>query len=133
VRSAPTLQSGDAPVARRIGPVTITDIVRFAGAGGDFNPLHHDEAAGRAAGFDSVIAMGQFTAGLVAGLLTDWVGIENVRELEVRFKAPVKVGDVVELSARITEITDGIAAIELTAEVDGAAVLTGSARSAVAS
>ena len=133
MRSAPALRSGESPLPRRIGPVAITDIIRFAGAGGDFNPLHHDEATARAAGFDSVIAMGQFTVGLVAGFLTDWVGIENVRELEVRFKAPVRVGDVVEVSARVTETADGIAAIELTAEVAGIPVLTGNARAVVAS
>ncbi len=115
MRAAPALSPGDAAAPRRFGPVTATDIVRFAGAGGDFNPLHHDEAAARSAGFDSIIAMGQFTAGLLAGLLTDWVGIENLREFEVRFVAPVRVGDALELSATVAGVGDDGARIELEA------------------
>ena len=43
--------------------VTLTDVVRYAGASGDFNPLHHDEAAARAAGMDGAFAHGMFSAG----------------------------------------------------------------------
>ena len=128
MRAAPTLQSGDSPVSRQVGPITATDIVRFAGAGGDFNPLHHDEAAARAAGFDSIIAMGQFSAGLIAGLLSDWVGIENVRALEVRFVAPVYVGDLVELSAEVTEVRRSEADVSLTAIVGTKQVVTATAK-----
>ena len=128
MRAAPTLQSGDSPVIRQVGPITATDIVRFAGAGGDFNPLHHDEAAARAAGFDSIIAMGQFSAGLIAGLLSDWVGIENVRALEVRFVAPVYVGDLVELSAEVTEVRRSEADVSLTAIVGTKQVVTATAK-----
>jgi acyl dehydratase len=53
------------PSPRTFGPVSQTDIVRFAGAGGDFNPLHHDREFAGAAGFERPIAMGQFTAGLL--------------------------------------------------------------------
>ncbi|RFA10493.1 acyl dehydratase [Subtercola boreus] len=116
-----------APDARRIGPVTRTDIVRFAGAGGDFNPLHHDPDAARAAGFDDVIAMGQFQAGLLAGYLTDWVGVENLRRLEVRFRAPVRLGDVLELSATVGEAADGLTAVSLVASVGGVVVVSAEA------
>jgi acyl dehydratase len=53
------------PSPHTFGPVSQTDIVRFAGAGGDFNPLHHDREFAGAAGFERPIAMGQFTAGLL--------------------------------------------------------------------
>jgi 3-hydroxybutyryl-CoA dehydratase len=128
MRAAPSLQPGDSPVPRRVGPITATDIVRFAGAGGDFNPLHHDEAAARAAGFDSIIAMGQFSAGLIAGLLSDWVGIENVRALEVRFVAPVVVGDLVELSAEVIEVRGTEADVSLAAIVGTKQVVTATAK-----
>ncbi|HEX3678396.1 MAG TPA: MaoC/PaaZ C-terminal domain-containing protein [Galbitalea sp.] len=128
MRAAPSLQPGDSPRPRTIGPITTTDIVRFAGAGGDFNPLHHDEAAAYAAGFETVIAMGQFSAGLLAGLLTDWVGIENVRALEVRFVAPVYVGDVLELLAEVTAVGNGEAQISLTAKSGDKDVTTATAR-----
>jgi acyl dehydratase len=128
MRAAPSLQPGDSPVPRQVGPITATDIVRFAGAGGDFNPLHHDETAARAAGFDSIIAMGQFSAGLIAGLLSDWVGIENVRALEVRFVAPVGVGDLVELSAEVTEVRGTEADVSLVAIVGTKQVVTATAK-----
>ena len=84
----------------RVGPLTRTDIVRFAGAGGDFNPLHHDEEYARAAGFPGVFAMGQFQAGLLSRLAAEWLGAENVRTYKVRFKAKVWPGDVLLLRGR---------------------------------
>ena len=91
---------GELP-ARGIGPITATDIIRFAGAGGDFNPLHHDPLAAKEAGFDSVIAMGQMQAGMLASWVSDQFGIEHVREFSVRFTAPVRVGDRLELTGRV--------------------------------
>ncbi|MCW2758694.1 MAG: MaoC protein dehydratase [Nocardioidaceae bacterium] len=115
------------PAPRTFGPVTQTDIVRFAGAGGDFNPLHHDPARARAAGFDAPIAMGQLTAGLLAAWLTDWCGVANLRRFEVRFTAPLTIGDTVTLSGTVTSVADGVAQLDLLAAgVDGPLV-TGTA------
>jgi 3-hydroxybutyryl-CoA dehydratase len=124
--------TGTRPATREIGPLTQTDIVRFAGAGGDFNPLHHDPAAASAAGFDGPIAMGQLTAGLLAAWLTDWCGVEHLRELSVRFTAPVRIGDTVLLSGEVGGIEPqsdgtGLAAMTLAATCSGAPVVTGSA------
>jgi acyl dehydratase len=128
---------GDRPPARSVGPVSQTDIVRFAGAGGDFNPLHHDPAFAAAAGFKQPIAMGQLTAGLLASWLTDWCGVENLREYEVRFTAPLLIGDVVELSGAVAGLetaADGtaLATLELSATRTGATLVTGRAVVAVA-
>jgi acyl dehydratase len=123
----------DAPRIRTIGPVTQTDIVRFAGAGGDFNPLHHDPAAAAAAGFSGVIAMGQFQAGALAGLLSDWVGVEHVLSFSVRFVSPVSLGDTLELSANAVGIENGVASIDLLGEVGDRAVITGRASAVVSS
>jgi acyl dehydratase len=87
----------------RVGPLTRTDIVRFAGAGGDFNPLHHDEEYARAAGFPTVFAMGQMQAGMLSRLATDWLGLANVRAYKVRFRAKVWPGDVLILRGREVE------------------------------
>ena len=126
---------GDRPTPRTFGPVTQTEIVRFAGAGGDFNPLHHDPARARVAGFDAPIAMGQMTAGILAGWLTDWCGVENLRSFEVRFVAPVRLGDSIELSGEVVDVTPGpsgpVARLDLVAAVDGAVVVTGNATVAV--
>lgn len=126
------IEVGHRPDPRVIGPLTQTDIVRFAGAGGDFNPLHHDPAAATAAGFDRPIAMGQFTAGLLAAWLTDWCGVENLRAYRVRFTAPLMIGDTLELSGEVVSIQPGkqgrgCAELELTARCRDRTVLSGRA------
>ena len=115
------------PEPRTFGPVTQTDVVRFAGAGGDFNPLHHDPEHARAAGFDAPIAMGQLTAGLLAAWLTDWCGVERLRRFEVRFTAPLHLGDTVILSGSITSVEDGVAHLDLAATGFSSALVTGTA------
>lgn len=107
-------------VELRVGPITRTDIVRFAGAGGDFNPLHHDEEAARAAGFPTVFAMGQMQAGMLSRLATDWLGLGNIRTYRVRFSAKVWPGDVLVLrgfeEARRTDPETGIELVDCVLE-----------------
>lgn len=85
-------------------PVTRTQIVRFAGAGGDFNPLHHDEEFARAAGQPSVFAMGQLAAAMLARLAADWLGAGRLRSLSVRFTAKVWPGDVLTLRGVVEQV-----------------------------
>jgi acyl dehydratase len=80
-------------VERRVGPITRTQIVRFAGAGGDFNPIHHDEEFARSAGQPTVFAMGQLQAAILAHLAAEWLGAGELRSLSVRFTAKVWPGD----------------------------------------
>jgi 3-hydroxybutyryl-CoA dehydratase len=120
------------PEPRTIGPLTQTDIVRFAGAGGDFNPLHHDPEFAAAAGFGRPIAMGQLSAGLLSGWLTDWCGVENLRVLEVRFASPVAVGDSITLSCETVTVSEGptgrdVIELELIARNGATTVVTGQA------
>src|SRR5574338_677786 len=71
-----------------------TQIVQYAGASGDFNPIHHDETfATKAAGYPSVFAHGMLTMGLTGRLLTDWRGDGVLREYGVRFVKQVFPGD----------------------------------------
>jgi acyl dehydratase len=78
------VQMGDeAPVTRHT--LTRTDLVKYAGASGDFNPMHHDEVAAQAAGQPSVFGHGMFSMGILGTALTDYVGIGNVRRYQVRF------------------------------------------------
>ena len=65
--------------------LTRTDLVRYAGASHDFNPMHHDETKAQAAGMPSVFGHGMFSAGLLATALTNYVGIGNLRRYQVRF------------------------------------------------
>lgn len=83
----------EGPPPLRVGPVTRTDLVRFAGACGDFNPAHHDEIFARAAGFPAPMAMGLFQAGIGANWAADWLGPRNLRRADIRFLARVFPGD----------------------------------------
>jgi acyl dehydratase len=65
--------------------LTRTDLVAYAGASADFNPMHHDEVKAVAAGQPSVFGHGMFSMGLLGTAVTDYVGIGNVRRFQVRF------------------------------------------------
>jgi acyl dehydratase len=79
-----SVQVGDeAPVIAHT--LTRTDLVKYAGASGDFNPMHHDEVAAQAAGQPSVFGHGMFSMGLLGSALTDYVGVGNVTRYQVRF------------------------------------------------
>jgi acyl dehydratase len=65
--------------------LTRTDLVKYAGASGDFNPMHHDEVAAKASGQPSVFGHGMFSMGLLGSALTDFVGVGNVTRYQVRF------------------------------------------------
>jgi acyl dehydratase len=87
--------------------LTRTDFVRYAGASGDFNPIHHDElyAVGKAKQ-PSVFAMGMFTAGLLSRLTSDLFGLGNVESFSVRFLDRVWPNDKLFLRCRIEEIDE---------------------------
>lgn len=117
--------------ARTIGPISQADILRFAGASGDFNPLHYDADLAKRAGFDAPVAMGQMTAGIMAAWLADWCGVEHLAEFQVRFVAPVMVGDVITLGGSVSAIEriDGreLAKISMSAAKGDAVVAEASA------
>jgi acyl dehydratase len=91
-----------APSALVVGPLTRTDFVRYQGASGDMNPLHHDETFARGAGYDAPLAVGMFNAGLLATFATDWLGAEAVRRFRIRFKEQVWPGDVLTCTGEVT-------------------------------
>src|SRR6476660_8484934 len=74
--------------------LTRTDLVMYAGASGDFNPMHTDEVAAQAAGLPSVFGHGMFTAGLLATAITDYVGVGNLKSYRVRFTKQTWPGEV---------------------------------------
>lgn len=78
---------------RRFPAVTRTDLVRYAGASGDFHPLHHDEQFCRDAGFPSPFAMGMYSAGLMGAWAADAVGPSAIRRFRIRFEQQVWPGD----------------------------------------
>jgi acyl dehydratase len=80
--------------------LTRTDLVRYAGASGDFNPMHHDEVQAQAAGLRSVFGHGMFTMGMLGKALTDYVGVGNLRVYKVRFTKQTWPGE--RLTTKIT-------------------------------
>ena len=78
------------------GPIEQIQLTRYAGASGDFNPIHQDEA-----GMGGVFAHGMLSMGFVAQALTDWAGVGTVRKLGVRFAALVRLRDVVTCRGRV--------------------------------
>jgi acyl dehydratase len=83
--------------------LTRTDLVMYAGASGDFNPMHHDEIAAQAAGLPSVFGHGMFTAGLLATALTNYVGVGNLASYRVRFTKQTWPGEVLTTSVVVRE------------------------------
>ena len=87
-----------------VGPLTRTDFVRYAGAGGDFHPLHHDETFAQQLGLPSVFGMGLLHGGMLGLQLARWVGPENIRSFAIRFTGQVWPGDELSLTGRVERI-----------------------------
>jgi acyl dehydratase len=82
-------------------PIRQIQLTRYAGASGDFNPIHQDDEFARAAGMGGVFAHGMLSMGFVAQALTDWAGPGTVRKLGVRFTGLVRLKDVVTCRGRV--------------------------------
>jgi acyl dehydratase len=92
------------------GPITRTHLVRYAGASGDFNPLHHDETFTKMVGLNSVIAHGMLIMAIVGEAITAWVENKYLRKLSVRFSSmtePVNWNDVENTKNRATITVSG--------------------------
>lgn len=110
--------------------VTRKDLVRYAGAALDFNPIHWNEPFAKEVGLPDVIAHGMLTMALAGRLVTQWVGDPGkILQYGVRFTRPVVVpnddkGATVELSGKIREVNeDGTAKVDITAKFEGKTVL----------
>jgi acyl dehydratase len=100
------LSEGDAaPAISR--ELTRTDLVMYAGASGDFNPMHHDEIAATSAGLPSVFGHGMFTAGLLATAITQFVGVGNLTSYRVRFTKQTWPGETLTTNVVVKEKRPG--------------------------
>lgn len=103
------------------GPMGKVDIVRYAGASGDFNPIHVDEEYARATGAPGVFAMGMLPAGYLASALSRWIGGPHLlTRYKVRFTARVWPGDVIACSGRVVTVGDDAATLLLEVRRRGA-------------
>ncbi|MFN3866825.1 MAG: MaoC family dehydratase [Demequina sp.] len=78
-------------VAERELTFTRDMLVRYAGASGDFNPIHYNDVVAEQVGLPGVIAHGMLTMGAAASVVEEWAGAGNVADLQVRFTRPVPV------------------------------------------
>jgi acyl dehydratase len=120
------------------GPIQQIQLTRYAGASGDFNPIHQDDAFAKAAGMGGVFAHGMLSMGFVAQALTDWAGAGRVRKLGVRFAALVRLGDLVTCRGRVVSKSskDDVHLVELDVWAEnqrGEKVVTGRATVALPS
>jgi acyl dehydratase len=111
-------------------PIQRVNLVQYAGASGDFNPIHWNERFATAVGLPNVIAHGMFTMAEAIRVVTDWVGDPGaIEEYGVRFTRPVVVPDddrgaALEVTAKVTEKLDGNRVqIDLAARSEGQTVL----------
>lgn len=107
------------------------DLVRYAGASGDYNPIHWSERVATSVGLPTVIAHGMLTMGIAGRVVTDWVGDPGaVTSYEVRFAQPVEVpdddeGTTVSVTGKVTDKrADNEVVVAVTATVAGRKVLT---------
>ncbi|MDM7832193.1 MaoC family dehydratase [Cellulomonas edaphi] len=117
-------------VARAEVVVDRARLVRYAGASGDFNPIHWNDRVATAVGLPGVIAHGMWTMGAAAGPVTEWAGDPGaIVDYQVRFTRPVPVPDpgstTVEVVAVVGALDEaaGTARVDLTVAVEGARVL----------
>lgn len=109
--------------------VTRADLVRYAGAALDFNPIHYSDRVATAVGLPGVIAHGMLTMALAGRIVTEWTGdAGKVVDYATRFTRPVVVPDddkgaTVEITAKVTAVDGDIATVAITAKFDDKAVL----------
>ena len=81
--------------------LTMTDIVRYQGASGDMNPIHHDHEFAQKAGYPKPFAVGMLQAGVLATWATNWLGATNVRRFKVQWREQAWPGDVLTYSGTV--------------------------------
>jgi len=132
------LSVGDELPPLAVDELTRTDFVRYAGASGDFNPMHHDDTKATAAGFPSVFGHGMLTMGLLARSLKDAFGPTALRRFQVRFSRQVWPGDALTCRSVVTglrvEGDEHLVDVDCTVENQkGEKVVSGVATAVVAS
>ena len=131
---ASELNVGDTHTERLVEDLKRTQIVMYAGASGDYNPVHTDEVFTKeVAGYErGVFAHGMLTMGMTGKMVTNYVGDGRLTEYGVRFTSQVFPGDTLDATATVVGVTNGIVDLDITTvNQDGVAVLKGSAKARV--
>ncbi|OAQ53405.1 hypothetical protein HTG_07965 [Natrinema mahii] len=128
VRTIDGLEPGDAGPTAVVEDLERKHFVKYAGASGDFNPIHYDEPYATGAGNESVFGQGMFTAGVTSRVVANWFDLRDVTSFGVRFQSRVFPGDTVVASGEVAEIDEGTVEAALEARTtEGETLLTGTA------
>lgn len=127
------LRVGETRTERLVEDLTRTQIVQYAGASGDFNPVHTDEVFAReVAGYPTIFAHGMLTMGMTGRMLTDYVGDGRLTKFGARFTSQVWPGDTLDATATVTAVGDGLVELDVsTINQDGVEVLSGTAQARI--
>ena len=115
-------------VAEKTYEISRDSLVHYAGASGDFNPIHYRDDIAQSVGLDGVLAHGMLTMGIAVQPVVEWVGTRGtITDYQVRFTRPVPVGpagnSAITVVAKVGVIDDEGLRIDLTVTFDGATVL----------
>jgi len=88
------IKEGDQIPSLTKEPITQIQLVKYAGASGDFNPIHTIPEYAKEAGLDGTIAHGMIVMGMLGQMISNWVGVKPVKEFSVSFKAITRPGDI---------------------------------------
>ena len=123
------LKVGDTHEEVVVSNISRTHITKYAGASGDFNPLHHDDTvAQNMAGYPTVFAHGMLSMGLTGTMLTNWLGKGKLQKYGVRFTKQVWPGDTLTAKGEVTSVEGGVATIKVvTTNQNGESVVEGEA------
>ncbi|RAZ81110.1 MaoC/PaaZ C-terminal domain-containing protein [Planococcus halotolerans] len=126
------MEVGETLPVIQLEPVSRLDLIKYAGASGDFNPIHTIDAEAEHAGLPGIIAHGMWTMGNLAKLFTPYLGEGFIETYSIRFKGMVFLGDVVSLEAKLKEKDSEKQIFDVEAvNQDGKKVLAGSLAFAV--
>lgn len=126
MRRLEEMNVGEALQPIELAPVSRLDLIRYAGASGDFNPIHTIDADAENAGLPGIIAHGMWTMGNLAKLFTPHLGEGFIQGYAIRFKGMVFLGDVVSLRAVLKEKEEKKLHFDVEAvNQDGKGVLSG--------
>ena len=130
---ASELKVGDTYTERVVEDLKRTQVVMYAGASGDYNPVHTDELfTTQVAGYPGVFAHGMLTMGMTGRMLTNYVGDGRLTEFGVRFTNQVFPGDTLDSTATVTAISEGLVEIDVsTVNQEGNEVAQGSAQARI--
>lgn len=121
-----TIAAGDT-LPEKVFTVTRADLVAYAAASGDHNPIHQDEDVARSVGLPGVIAHGMYTLALVGRAVAEWTDGAEVLDLGAKFTSPVVVpaegGAEVRVAGTVKSVADGLATLALEVTCGGQKVL----------